>query len=338
LRNGQSEKEHSMRVGLIVALTAAVISVSPTSRSFAATDYPTRPITIIVPFAAGGVTDLLARMVAQKMGEKFGKPVTIENKGGAGTIVAAVATAKAEPDGHVLMLATGSTMSINRTLYKQLPYDADEDLTPVALVATSPFLLVTNPQLSATNVQELIKLAKERPGALNYGSGGVGATNSVLPMLMKSMTATDMKEVPYRGTTPALTDTIAGHIQFVFADVAAAEPLVKEGRVRVLGISSAQRFEGLPDVPTVAESGIPGFEGDSWQMIVAPAKTPSEVVVKLNSVIGEIVSMPEIRQQMIKLGTAPGRKQTPSELRQFINAETARWGKILTEAGVAHTQ
>jgi tripartite-type tricarboxylate transporter receptor subunit TctC len=206
------------------------------------------------------------------------------------------------------------------------------------LVATSPFLLVTNPNLPARNVQDLIKLAKERPGSLNYGSGGVGATNSVLPMLMKSMTATDMKEVPYRGTTPALTDTIAGHIQFVFADVAAAEPLIKEGKVRVLGISSAQRFEGLPDVPTVAESGVPGFEGDSWQMIVAPTKTPPDVVARLNAAVGEIVSMPEVRQQMIKLGTAPGRKQTPAELREFINAETARWGKILTEAGVAHSQ
>jgi tripartite-type tricarboxylate transporter receptor subunit TctC len=327
-----------MRLGLTAALTAVALSVSPAGRSLAATDYPTRPITIIVPFAAGGVTDLLARIVAHKLGEKFGRPAMIENRGGAGTIVAAVATAKAEPDGHVLMLATGSTMSINRTLYKQLPYDPDIDLTPVALVATSPFLLVTNPSLPARNVQELVKLAKERPGTLNYGSGGVGATNSVLPMLMKSMTGADMKEVPYRGTTPALSDTVAGHIQFMFADVAAAEGLVKESKVRVIGISSGQRFEGLPEVPTVAESGVPGFEGDSWQMIVAPAKTPAEVIAKLNAAIVEIVNTPEVRQQMIKLGTAPGRKQTPAELRAFINAETTRWGKILAEAGVAHSQ
>jgi tripartite-type tricarboxylate transporter receptor subunit TctC len=327
-----------MRLGVIAALAAVVLSVLPTSRSLAATDYPTRPITIIVPFAAGGVTDLLARIVAQKLGERFARPVVVENRGGAGTIVAAVATAKAEPDGHVLMLATGSTMSINRTLYKQLPYDPDTDLTPVALVATSPFLLVTNPNLPARDVKELVRLAKERPGSLNYGSGGIGATNSVLPMLMKSMTGTDMKEVPYRGTTPALADTVAGHIQFTFADVAAAEGLVKEKKVRVLGISSGERFEGLPDVPTVAESGIPGFEGDSWQMIVAPAKTPADVVAKLNVAIGEIVSMPEIRAQMVKLGTTPGRRQTPRELRAFIDAETARWGKILTEAGVAHSQ
>ena len=327
-----------MRRLLITTIAAVVFGASPATRSLAATDYPTRPITIIVPFAAGGVTDLLARIVAQKMGDKFGRAVTVENRGGAGTIVAAVATAKAEPDGHVVMLATGSTMSINRTLYKQLPYNPEADLTPVALVATSPFLLVTNPSLPARNVQELVKLAKERPGTLNYGSGGIGATNSVLPMLLKSMTGTDMKEVPYRGTTPALTDTVAGHIQFMFADIAAAEGMVKESKVRVLGISSARRFEGLPDVPTVAESGVPGFEGDSWQMIVAPAKTPVDVVAKLNAAIVEIVGMRDVREQMVKLGTAPGGKQTPAELQSFINAETARWGRLLTEAGVAQSQ
>lgn len=323
---------------LIVTVAAVVLSVSLAARSLAATDYPTRPITIIVPFAAGGVTDLLARIVAQKLGDRFGRPVTVENRGGAGTIVAAVATAKAEPDGHIVMLATGSTMSINRTLYKQLPYNPEADLTPVALVATSPFLLVTNPSLPARNVQELVKLAKERPGTLNYGSGGIGATNSVLPMLLKSMTGTDMKEVPYRGTTPALTDTVAGHIQFMFADVAAAEGMIKESKVRVLGISSARRFEGLPDVPTIAESGVPGFEGDSWQMIVAPAKTPVDVVAKLNAAIVEIIGTREVREQMVKLGTAPGGKQTPAELQSFVNAETARWGRILREAGVAHSQ
>jgi tripartite-type tricarboxylate transporter receptor subunit TctC len=327
-----------MRLGLIAALTAVVFGISPVDRSLAATDYPTHAVTIIVPFAAGGVTDLLARVVAQKLRERFGQPVVVENRGGAGTIVAAVATAKAAPDGYVLMLATGSTMSINRTLYKQLPYNPDTDLTPVGLVATSPFLLVTNPSLPAKNIQELIKLAKERPGTLNYGSGGVGATNSVLPMLMKSMTGTDMKEVPYRGTNPALADTIAGHIQFSFVDVAVAEGLAEEGKVRVLGISSAQRFEGLPNVPTIAEAGIPGFEGDSWQMIVAPGKTPPDVIAKLNVAIGEIVSMPDVRAQMIKLGTVPGRKQTPAELRGFINTETTRWGKILTDAGVAHSK
>lgn len=311
---------------------------SLTRSAHAAEDYPSRAITIIVPFAPGGVTDLLARIVGQKLSERFGYPVTILNKGGAGTLVAAVATVNAAPDGYTLMLATGSTMSINTTLYKQLPYNPDTELAPVALVASSPFLLVTNPELPVKSVQELIKLAKEKPGKLNYGTGGVGSTVSVLPALLKSMTDTQMNEVPYRGTTPALTDILAGHIQFMFVDVATSEGVIKEKQVRVLGISTAKRFEGLPDVPTIAESGVPGFEGDSWQMIVAPAKTPNEVVAKLNAAIAEIVAMPDVRERMIKLGTVPGRKETTEGLRAFVKAETARWGKVLTDAGVAHSQ
>jgi tripartite-type tricarboxylate transporter receptor subunit TctC len=229
-------------------------------------------------------------------------------------------------------------MSINSSLYKELPYNPDTQLTPVALVASSPFLLVTNPELPVKNVQDLIKLAKEKPGQLNYGTGGVGSTVSVLPALMKSMTGTEMNEVPYRGTTPALTDTLSGHIQFMFVDIATSEGVIKEHQVRVLGISTAKRFEGLPDVPTIAESGVPGFEGDSWQMIVAPAKTPKEIVAKLNAAIGDIVALPDVRQRMIKLGTVPGGKQTTDELRAFVNAETARWGKVLADAGVAHSQ
>jgi len=328
-----------MLLRLLVCFSAFIIAVpSLTLSARAAEEYPSRAITIVVPFAPGGVTDLLARVVGQKLGERFGYPVTILNKGGAGTLVAAVATVNAPPDGYTLMLATGSTMSINTTLYKELPYNPDTQLTPVALVASSPFLLITNPELPVKSVQDLIKLAKEKPGKLNYGTGGVGSTVSVLPALLKSMTGTQMNEVPYRGTTPALTDILAGHIEFMFVDIATSEGVIKEKQVRVLGISTAKRFEGLPDVPTIAESGVPGFEGDSWQMIVAPAKTPKEIVAKLNAAIADIVAMPEVRDRMIKLGTVPGRKETAEELRTFVNAETVRWGKVLSDAGVAHSQ
>lgn len=328
-----------MLIRLFACFAAIVTALSAVVPSATAADaYPTRAITIIVPFAPGGVTDLLARVVAQKLGEKFGHPVTVENKGGAGTIVAAVATSNAAPDGYTLMMATGSTMSINTTLYKKLPYNPDSDLAPVALVASSPFLLITNPDLPVKSVGDLIKLAKEQPGKLNYGTGGVGSTVSVLPALLKSMTGTQMNEVPYRGTTPALTDTMAGHIQFMFVDIAAGEGVVKENKVRVLGISTSKRFEGLPDIPTIAESGVPGFDGDSWQMIVAPAKTPKDILAKLNTAIGEIVAQPDVRARMIKLGTVPGRREATDELRIFVNAETVRWGKVLTDAGVAHSQ
>ena len=328
-----------MYTRFIALLAAAALGSALTIHSARAVDaFPTRALSIIVPFAPGGVTDLLARIVAQKLSEKLGQPVVIENKGGAGTIVAAVTVSKAPPDGYTLMMATGSTMSINSSLYKQLPYDPDKELTPVALVASSPFLLITNPDLPVKSVEDLIKLAKEKPGKLNYGTGGVGSTVSVLPALMKSMTGTQMNEVPYRGTTPALADTMAGHIEFMFVDVAAGEGVIKDNKVRVLGISTAKRFEGLPDVPTIAESGVPGFEGDSWQMIVAPAKTPRDVVIKLNAAITEIVTQADVRSRMIKLGTAPGGKQTTEELRRFVDSETSRWGKVLSDAGVAHSQ
>jgi tripartite-type tricarboxylate transporter receptor subunit TctC len=320
-----------------VALVFGGFSLLPAAAN-AVDAYPSRAITVIVPFVPGGVTDLLARTVSRKLSEKLGQPVAVENKGGAGTIVAAAATAKAPADGYTLMMATGSTMSINSSLYKSLPYDPDKELTPVAMVASSPFLLVTNPDLPVKSVADLINLAKSQPGKLNYGTGGVGSTVSVLPALMKSMTGTQMNEVPYRGTTPALTDTMAGHIQFMFVDIAAGEGVVKENKVRVLGISTAKRFEGLPEVPTIAESGVPGFDGDSWQMIVAPAKTPKEIVSQLNAAINEIVALPEVRAQMVKLGTVPGRPQSTEELRKFVDAETLRWGKVLTEAGMARSQ
>ena len=300
-----------MYTRFIALLAAAALGSALTIHSARAVDaFPTRALSIIVPFAPGGVTDLLARIVAQKLSEKLGQPVVIENKGGAGTIVAAVTVSKAPPDGYTLMMATGSTMSIKSSLYKQLPYDPDKELTPVALVASSPFLLITNPDLPVKSVEDLIKLAKE----------------------------TQMNEVPYRGTTPALADTMAGHIEFMFVDVAAGEGVIKDNKVRVLGISTAKRFEGLPDVPTIAESGVPGFEGDSWQMIVAPAKTPRDVVIKLNAAITEIVAQADVRARMIKLGTAPGGKQTTEELRRFVDSETSRWGKVLSDAGVAHSQ
>lgn len=301
-------------------------------------EYPSRPVTIIVPYAAGGVTDVLARMIGQKLGERFGKSFVIENKGGAGTVVAAVATAKAAPDGYTLMMATGSTMSINRTLYKSLPYNPETELTPVSLVCSVPFLLVTHPSLPVNNVGDLIKLAKEKPGALNFGTGGPGSTTSFLVYMMQSMTGAKMIEVPYRGTTPATADTVAGNVQFTFTDVASGNGLVKAGKLKSLGISTAKRFVGAPELPTLAESGLDGFDGDSWQMLIAPAKTPKAIVAKLNAAVNEAVNSPEVQSQMIKLGMSPSGKGTPDELTDYVKRETVRWGKVVTDAGYAGSQ
>jgi tripartite-type tricarboxylate transporter receptor subunit TctC len=319
-------------------LALAALIVIQAGTSFANDDYPSRPVTIIVPYAAGGVTDVLARMIAQKLGEKFGKSFVIENKGGAGTVVAAVATAKAAPDGHTLMMATGSTMSINRTLYKSLPYNPETELTPVSLVASVPFLLVTHPSLPVSNVADLIKLAKEKPGALNFGTGGPGSTTSFLVYLMQSMTGAKMIEVPYRGTTPATADTVAGTVQFTFADVAPGKELAQSGKLKALGISTEKRFVGAPELQTLAESGLPGFDGDSWQMLIAPAKTPKEIVAKLNAAVNEVVNSPEVRAQMIKMGMSPSGKGNPEELADYVKRETVRWGKVVTDAGYAGSQ
>jgi tripartite-type tricarboxylate transporter receptor subunit TctC len=322
----------------IPSVALAALIVIRVGTSFANEDYPSRPVTIIVPYAAGGVTDVLARMIAQKLGETFGKSFVIENKGGAGTIVAAVATAKAAPDGYTLMMATGSTMSINRTLYKSLPYNPETDLTPVSLICSVPFLLVTNPSLPVNNVGDLIKLAKEKPGTLNFGTGGPGSTTSFLVYMMQSMTGAKMTEVPYRGTTPATADTVAGNVQFTFTDVTSGYALAKEGKLKALGISTEKRFVGTPELPTLAENGLAGFDGDSWQMLVAPAKTPKEIVAKLNGAVNKVVSSPAFQRQMIKLGMSPSGKGTPAELADYVKRETVRWGKVVTEAGYAGSQ
>jgi tripartite-type tricarboxylate transporter receptor subunit TctC len=319
-------------------LALAALIAMRAGTSFATEDFPSRPVTIIVPYAAGGVTDVLARLIAQKLGEKFGKSFVIENKGGAGTVVAAVATAKAAADGHTLMMATGSTMSINRTLYKSLPYNPETELTPVSLVASVPFLLVTHPALPVHNVADLIKIAKEKPDALNFGTGGPGSTTSFLVYMMQSMTGAKMIEVPYRGTTPATADTIAGNVQFTFTDVASGNELAKEGRLKALGISTAKRFVGAPELPTLSENGLPGFDGDSWQMLIAPAKTPKEIVAKLNAAVNDVVRSADVQAQMIKMGMSPSGHGNPEELADYVKRETLRWGKVVTDAGYAGSQ
>jgi tripartite-type tricarboxylate transporter receptor subunit TctC len=304
----------------------------------AADGYPSRPVTIIVPFSPGAVTDILARIVAQKLSDRSGYPFVIENKPGAGTLLAAEFTAKSPPDGYTLFVATSSTMSINTTLYKSLPYDPVADFAPVSLLCSVPFVLVTSTDLPVKNLSDLIKLAKEKPGQLNYGTGGIGSTASVLISLLKSMTGTNMTEVVYRGITPSLTDLLGGTIQFILSDVGSVAQLIKDGKLRALGVSTAERFKGAPEIPTFAESGVPGFAGNSWQMLIAPAKTPKEIVDQLNVATNEILNTPGVAQQLIGLGMSAIGKQTSRELETFVKSEAARWGKVVIDAGFAGSQ
>jgi tripartite-type tricarboxylate transporter receptor subunit TctC len=310
-----------------------VAALAALPRAAAAQDYPTHPVTILVPFAPGGGTDILARVIAQKLEPRLGKPFVIENRLGAGTVVAAVATAKAAPDGYTLMQATSGTMAMNGTIFKSLPYDPARDLVPVALVAALPFVLVVSSSLPVQNVADLVKLAKERP--LNYGSGGLGAFHHLNAELFSSLTGIKMTHVPYRGSAPALTDLLGGQIQVLFVDLAPSLELIRSGKLRVLGITSAEPFPAAPEIPPLSKVGVPGFDTAAWQMIVAPAKTPEPVLTKLNTEINAIINTAEVKKQLIDMGMTPLGKGSLADIDAYTKSEVGRWSKVIRDAGIA---
>jgi tripartite-type tricarboxylate transporter receptor subunit TctC len=318
------------RVLIGLAALAALAS------SAAAQDYPARSVTILVPFAPGGGTDLIARSVGQKLEQRFGKSFVIENRPGAGTSIAAGATAKAAPDGYTLMQATSGTMAMNPTIYKNLPYEPGKDVVPVALVAGVPFVLVVHPSLPVHSVADLVKVAKER--TLTYGSGGVGAFHHLNAELFSSMMGIKMTHVPYKGSVPSMTDLVAGHIQVLFVDLGPSLPLIRAGKARVLGITSAEPAAAAPDIPPLAKAGAPGFDTTAWQMLIAPAKTPRPILEKLNAEVNAIVRSEEITNQFVKQGLIPIGKGSLDELDKFVKSETERWAKVIRNAGLAGSQ
>ena len=263
-----------MRV-LIVAFVFVGASAEAT-RCQSPQDYPNRQVNFVVPFAPGGGTDILGRMFGQKLSDRFGKSFVVENRPGAGTVTAAVQVAKSAPDGYTIMMATSGTMAMNPTLYKKLPYEPGKDLVLVALICNVPFVLVVNTDLPVHSIADLVKVAKERP--LSYGSGGPGAFHHLMGELFKSTLGIPMTHVPYKGTLPALNDVVAGHIQLMFADLSPAHALIQAGKVRALGITSAQRVASAPEIPPLAEVGVPGFDWAAWQAVVVPAGTPTDSV------------------------------------------------------------
>jgi len=289
-----------------------------------------------VPFAPGGGTDILGRLFGQKLSDRFGKQFVVENRPGAGTVTAAVQVAKSAPDGYTIMMATSGTMAMNPTLYKKLPYEPGKDLVLVALIADVPFVLVVNPELPVKSVADLVKLAKERP--LSYGSGGVGAFHHLMGELFKTTLGFPMTHVPYKGTLPALNDVIAGHIQLMFSDLSPAYPLIQAGKLRALGLTTAQRVPAAPEIPPLAEVGVPGFDWAPWQSVAAPGATPRDVLAKLNGALNEASAEPEVVKQLASLHFTPARKRSLAELDAFVKAETARWAKVLQQAGVAGSE
>jgi tripartite-type tricarboxylate transporter receptor subunit TctC len=321
---------------MIVILAVAVGAAQATPSVGA--EYPERPVTFVVPYAAGGATDLLARTLGHMLEQRLGKPFVIENRPGASSVIAATFVAKSLPDGYTIMLATSTTMAINSAVFKNLPYAPLVDLSPVALIATSPFVLVVNSGLPVRSVGELVQLAKRTPGELSYGSSGPGSAHHLFMQLLASMTSIKLTHVPYRGTVPAVNDVVAGHIQMMFADMSTSLPLIRAGSLRALGVSTSNRLEGAPDLPSLAEAGVPGYDASAWQMVVIPTHTPKEIVEKLYGALREIQTDPAFRATIVQRGMGPLNSPPPAELEQFVKAEIVRWAKVAQDAGVANSQ
>jgi tripartite-type tricarboxylate transporter receptor subunit TctC len=296
--------------------------------------YPNRPVKIVVPYAAGGGTDVLTRFIARGMEQQLGQPFIIENRGGSGTTTGGLAVARSAPDGYTLMMGTSSTFAIAPGLYKRLAYDPTKDFSPIMLVATVPFVLITHPSLQVGSVKELIALARSKPGQLTYASGGIGSPHHIYAELLMSMTGIDIKHVPYRGGGPALNDLVAGHVPIMFADAGPATALIKSGRVKVLGVTTSKRLDTMPEAPTLHEAGVTGYEANSWQMMVGPAHMPEPIVSKLNRALAEVMRTPETQRHFLSLSMQP-LTGTPAQAGEYIRKEAARWTAIITGMGLS---
>ncbi|TSH96640.1 tripartite tricarboxylate transporter substrate binding protein [Verticiella sediminum] len=301
-----------------------------------AADYPERDITMVVPFPPGGTTDIIGRIVANDLGKALGRNVIVENKGGAGGNIGAAEVARAKPDGYTIMMGTVGTQSINQYLYANLPYDPDKDFVPVALAASVPNVLVLNPGFAEkhqiASVQDLIKYLQANPGKGNVGSSGNGTSIHLAAELFKSMTGTDFAHVPFRGSGPAVTALMAGDVDFMFDNLPSSMGAIQGGRLKAIAVTSAERSESLPDVPTIAESGVPGFDATSWFGVVAPAGTPPAAVAKLNQTIVQNTQRPEAQEQFLKQG-AVASDMDPQAFGEFIAREREKWAKVVKESG-----
>jgi len=318
------------RVG--AALGTALVCVATAGPAAAQTAFPTKPIRLVCPFPPGGTTDLVARLVAQKFTEAWGQQVVVDNRPGAGGVIGTEMVAQAAPDGYTVLLGSITTHAVNPALYKSLKFDPIKDFAPVSLVVSSPQLLAVHPSVAAKSVKEFVALAKAKPGQLNYGSAGTGTSPHLTFELFRSMAAIDVVHVPYKGTGPAITDLVGGQVQAMITGVVALMPHVKSNRLRALGVTSTKRVAALPDVPTVAESAVPGFDVSSWFGVFLPARTPRPIVMKMNQEIVKILTNPEVRQRLIDQGADPA-SGTPEEFAAYVKSEMTRWGQVVRSTG-----
>jgi len=298
-----------------------------------AQDYPSRPIRIIVPSTAGGSVDTLARTVGSNLSQRWGQQVVVDNRSGAGGVIGGEITAKAPPDGYTLIMATIAAMATNVSLAKKLPYDPVRDFAPITLVASQQIVLLVNPNVAARTTQELIQLAKAKPGQLTFASAGNGSGGHLSGELLKILAGIDLTHVPYKGIAPAIVDVISGQVTMTFASIISGTPHVKTGRLRALAVTGARRSPALPELPTMMEAGVRGYESSTWYGLLAPKATSRAIVTKLNHEVVAIINLPEVKANLLAEGAEPV-GNTPEQFGDFIKAEIAKWGKVIRTAGL----
>ena len=316
-----------MKSSIAVALCA--LSLAPVA---AAQTYPAKPVRIIVPYAAGGNTDFTARALAEKLGDVYKRQFIVENRPGGATNIGTEAVAKAAPDGYTLLMG-GASNAINMSLFAKLPYDTVRDFDPVALCVKGANVLAIHPSLPAKNLKELIAVAKAQPGKLNFASSGLGSSNQMAGELFKLMAGINIVHVPYKGNAPALTDLLGGHVEMIFSGVPALVPHISSGRIRAIAIGSLKRFPALPNVPTFDESGLKGYEATTWFGLLAPAKTPKDIVTRLNTEVDKALRSPDIRERFINDGLEP-MGGSPEAFAKFIRSEIDKYAKVMNAAGI----
>jgi tripartite-type tricarboxylate transporter receptor subunit TctC len=312
-------------------VTALILALA--CSALQAQSYPAKPIRLIVPYPPGGGTDFFARTVSAKLSDNLGQQVVVENRPGAATIIGAEAVAKSAPDGYTILLGDTATFAVNPALYKKLPYDPLKSFEPISLTGRFALLLVVHPSVQANSVAELIALAKAKPGTLNYASPGPGSPHHLAMVLFTQRTGINLVHVPYKGAGPAIQDLLGGQIPTMFLDLAAGAPQIKGGKIRALGVASPKRIAALSDLPTLAESGLPGFEAWAWQGLVAPAGTPPEVVAKLGAEYARAIGDPGIRQKIVDAGVDP-LQSSPREFTDYIRSEQEKWAKVVKDGNI----
>jgi tripartite-type tricarboxylate transporter receptor subunit TctC len=322
---GTERWRHCIAAALLLSLLPAALP------AFAA--WPDKPIRLIVAFPPGGGTDIVARLLAPELSKRLGQPITIDNKAGAGGNIGTDAAAHAAPDGNTLLMGNIAPNAINASTFKHLPFDPDKDFSPISLVAVTPNILVVNPSVPVNTVGELVALAKAQPGKLNFPSAGRGTSSHLAGELFNVMAKVDMVHVPYKGGGQAFTDLLGGQVQVFFATMPAAMPFVKAGKLRALAVASDQRSATLPELPTIAESGLPGYSAITWYGLLAPKGTPRDIVQRLNREINEILKQPATRELLLAQGFEPA-GNTPAEFAAFISSEIVKWGRVVKAAGL----